>query len=45
LSLIGGIECSYYVKGTNSFIDRSAQSTLPYAIDDPVLKGSIKGQL
>ena len=41
LSLIGSTVSSYYVKGTNAyFIDRSAESTLPYGIDDPLLKGT-----
>ena len=41
LSLFGATEGNYFVKGTNSFfIDRSAESTLPYVIDDPNLKGN-----
>lgn len=40
LSLFGATESSYFVKGTNAFfLDRSAESTLPYGIDDPNLKG------
>jgi hypothetical protein len=36
LSLCGGNESSYYVKGTNAFfIQRSAECTLPFGIDDP----------
>ncbi len=43
LALIGAVLSSYYVKGTNAyFIERSAKSTLPYAIDDPLLKGTSK---
>ena len=39
LSLFGATESSF-VKGTNAFfLDRSAESTLPYGIDDPNLKG------
>ena len=44
LALLGMCGCqvsSYYVKGTNAFfIDRSSESTLPYGIDDPLLKGT-----
>ena len=36
LSLCGSTESSYYVKGTNAFfLQRSAECTLPYGIDDP----------
>ena len=36
LSLYGGSESSYYVKGTNAFfLQRSAECTLPFGIDDP----------
>ena len=36
LSLCGSTESSYYVKGTNAFfLQRSAECTLPFGIDDP----------
>lgn len=36
LSLFGGTETSYYVKGTNAFfLQTSAECTLPFGIDDP----------
>ena len=44
LAILGMCGCqvsSYYVKGTNAFfIDCSSESTLPYGIDDPLLKGT-----
>lgn len=41
LALFGSTESAYFVKGTNAFfLDRSAESTLPYGIDDPNLKKS-----
>ena len=36
LSVCGRTDCSYYVKGTNTFfLQRSAECTLPFGIDDP----------
>ncbi len=41
LSLCGSTESSYYVKGTNAFfLQRSAECTLQYGIDDPQLSSS-----
>jgi hypothetical protein len=41
LSLFGCSDSGYFVKGTNAFfINRSSESTLPYGIDDPNLKGT-----
>lgn len=41
LSICGSTESSYYVKGTNAFfIQRSAECTLPYGIDDPQMSSS-----
>lgn len=41
LSLFGGYEPCYYVKGTNaSFLERASESTLPFVVDDPNLQGS-----
>lgn len=40
-ALFGSSESSYYVKGTNTFfLDRSAESTLPYGIDDPQMQAT-----
>ena len=39
--LLEALSAAIRSRGTNAyFIERSAESTLPYAIDDPVLKAS-----